>query len=87
MQFYDFLIILAPMKALMVLLVIAAAFCALFFGYIYLTSKAMSTNPTPDVSQTTMGWQTQSEKARDIRDQQRELMRQRQDRMRDLQRR
>ena len=65
-------------------MVVVAAFAALYFGYIFIIGKALRTNPTPDVSDATAQWQSQSQKAADLEQQQRDLMQQRMDRMRDL---
>ncbi len=65
-------------------LVIVAFFAAVYFGLISLVGKTMKERPTADVSETTSAWQTQSQKNRDLQEQQRDLVEQRKERMRDL---
>lgn len=72
------------MKGFVVLVFIAAFFAAIFFGYRFIIGKTLDSNPAPDVSDTTAQWHSKSEEAADLQQKQRDLMRQRQDRMRDL---
>ncbi len=65
-------------------IVIAAFFATLYFALIHVLKKSMDSHPTPNVSQATETWRNQSDKTADLQAQQRELMRQRQDHMRDL---
>ncbi|MCC6758192.1 MAG: hypothetical protein IT395_01015 [Candidatus Omnitrophica bacterium] len=75
------------MKAFMAFLVIVAVLAGLYYGYIFVISKSFKSNPKPDVTETTSSWQSQSEKNDALMQRQRDLMQQRQERMRDMQRR
>ncbi len=72
------------MKGFSIFLLIVAFFAAVYFGLISLVGKTMKDQPTADVSETTSAWQTESQKNRDLQQQQRDLVEQRKERMRDL---
>ncbi len=72
------------MKGFSIFVLIVAFFGAVYYGFIFVVGKTMHSRPTVDVSETTSSWQTQSQKAKDLQQAQRDLMEQRRDRMRDL---
>lgn len=75
------------MRGFVIFLFIVVFFGMCFFGYRYAISKTLSTTPKHDVSDATLEWQKKSQEASDLQQRQRDLMRQRQDHLRDMQRR
>jgi hypothetical protein len=76
------------MKAFLAFLLIVAALAGLYYGYIFVVGKAFKTAPPQkDPVATTSLRETQSQQNDELMRRQRELIQQRQDRMRDMQRR
>jgi cell division protein FtsL len=72
------------MKGFTTFLFVVAFFVGIYYGFIFLVSKTMKSQPKTNISEKTSQWQSQSQRNRNLQDEQRELMRQRQERMRDL---
>jgi hypothetical protein len=75
------------MKTFMVVLLILAWLIAMYFGWIHFVGKSMSTTPEVDSTQSDKQKTQQTQKAEELREEQKQLMLDRQTRMRDLQRR
>jgi hypothetical protein len=79
--------ILKAMKATLIILFAFFWFAALYFGWIHMIGKTMKSQPKTDPAITAQQQNTSRQKALELQQQQQELLRQRQDRMRDMMKR
>ena len=76
------------MKYITVIIVIIAVLSALYFGYIFMLGKVMHQDNTQDDTLADFRTQVdQSDKIQELREKQKRLMEERQQRLRDMQRR